>query len=84
MLVPYCWNCQLPAERICFDVVSSVHTIGVHAQCCNKTSSVRVPIEKFMEMRATNQKFFVLTPRSSLPGLRPLPKGDISYTRAAR
>lgn len=82
MITPYCWNCKLPATRICFDVVSSPYSIGIHAQCCDRTSSMRLPIEKFLEMRATGQKLFVLTPKTSMPGLRPLPKADLAYRRA--
>ncbi len=83
MVTPYCFRCQLPAERVCFDVVSSPYYVGIHAQCCGHTSSMRLPIEKLMEARATGMKVYVLTPRTSQQGLRPLPTSPLSYTRAA-
>ncbi len=84
MITPYCGWCQLPAERICFDVISSPYRVGIHAACCGKTSSMHLPVEKLMEMRATGAKLFVLTPKNSQQGLRALPPSDLSYTRAAR
>ena len=83
-VMPYCWDCRLPAYRVVFDIVSSPYYIGVHAQCCNRTSSVRVPIEDMYRMRATNEKYYVLTPKNRMHGLRELPKSEFSYTRAAR
>ena len=84
MVTPYCAFCQLPAERVCFDVVSSIYTVGIHAQCCNKTSSMRLPIEKLMEARATGAKVYVITPKNSQQGLRPLPTSPLSYTRLGK
>ena len=81
-ITPYCWFCQLPAKRCCFDLLSSTYYVGIHAACCNHTSSYRMPIEKLYEARATNKKVFVITPKNSVQGLKPL-RGQLSYVRAA-
>lgn len=69
-ITPYCAICQLPVERYTLDVVTSPYHIGVHAHCCDRTSSTRIATSVYLEMMATGQKLYVIVKKGSTAGLR--------------
>lgn len=70
LITPYCGLCDMPAERFCMDVVTSPYFLGIHATCCGKTSSARIPIEEVFRIKRTGEKFYVVTRKGSAQGLR--------------
>jgi hypothetical protein len=81
MITPYCSICQLPAERFTMDVVKSPYYVGLHVQCCDRTSSMRLPVEEVFRLRHTKEKLFVVMQKGRHQGIRALPSGDLSYER---
>lgn len=70
MVTPYCSLCDMPVERFCMDVVTSPYYVGIHAQCCGKTSSTRIPIEEFFRIKRTNAKLYVIVGKHRTQGVR--------------
>lgn len=81
IVTPFCSICRLPVERFQLDVVKSPYYMGVHAQCCQRTSSMRVSIDEVRRLRATNDKLWVVMAKGRVQGIRPLPKLALSYER---
>lgn len=71
-LVPYCQLCDMPVERYQMDLIrGSGDHIGIHAQCCGVTSSMRIGIVAYRELIATPKaKLFVIVRKGSLAGIR--------------
>lgn len=69
-IVPYCQRCDQPVERLTFDPISSPYYIGIHAQCCGQTSSVRMPVEEMFRLKRTNEKFYIIVGKHRTQGLR--------------
>jgi hypothetical protein len=79
-VTPYCQICGLPVERYQMDVVGAATGsghIGIHAQCCDRTSSTRISLDVYLEMIATGKKLFVIVRKGSHAGLRSLTKPSL-------
>jgi len=70
IITPYCMVCDMPVERMQFDVVTSPYYIGIHAQCCGKTSSLRLPIEEMFRMKRSKEKLYIIVAKHRMQGLR--------------
>ena len=70
VIVPYCARCDMPVERLQFDVVSDPYRMGIHAQCCGATSSVRISIEEVYRLKRSNEKLYVISAKTHGPGIR--------------
>ena len=70
-IIPFCGICDQPAERFKFDLIEgTADTIGIHAQCCDRTSSTRIGLKTYLQMRATGAKIYVIVRKGSQAGLR--------------
>lgn len=78
-LIAYCGLCDMPAERQCMDIVTSgADWIGVHCQCCGKTSSSRIPWKAFLRLKSTGEKWYAITRRGSAPGVRGMARSSFA------
>lgn len=81
IVTPYCGICRMPAKRFQMDVVSSPYYVGIHASCCDRTSSMRVSIDEVRRLRMTNDKLWVVMAKGRMQGIRPFPRLALSYER---
>lgn len=70
IITPYCGICDMPVERMQFDVVTSPYSMGIHAQCCGKTSSVRISNEEVFRIKRSGEKLYVIVGKGHLQGIR--------------
>lgn len=70
IVTPYCSFCDMPAERFCMDVLTSPYYVGIHAQCCGKTQSVRISVEELFRIKRTNDKLYVVVGKGRAQGIR--------------
>ena len=70
-IIPFCQRCDQPAERFNMDLIGgNADTIGINASCCGYTSSTRIGLSTYLQMRATGAKLYVLVRKGSSAGLR--------------
>lgn len=70
-IIPWCARCDMPCESYCQDIVTTgADWIGVHASCCGYTSSSRIPWKSYLELKATNRKWYAIVVTGRTPGLR--------------
>jgi len=69
-IIPFCQRCDMPVERLRFDVVTSSYSLGIHAACCGYESSTRISAEEVMRLLRTKEKLYVIVRRGSDQGIR--------------
>lgn len=82
MIVGYCARCDMPVERFCMDVLTSPYYVGIHAQCCGASSSMRISLEEIFRIKRNNEKLYIITSKTRGQGVASMVKGQIGYTRA--
>ncbi len=80
-ITPYCARCDMPVERMCMDVLTSPFHIGIHAQCCGATASIRISVEEMFRIKRTNEKLYVITSKTRGQGVRSMVGGQIAFSR---
>jgi hypothetical protein len=69
-IIPFCQRCDMPVERLRFDVITSPYHLGIHAACCGYESSTRITNEEVMRLLRTREKLYVIVRRGSDQGIR--------------
>lgn len=79
-LVPFCGICDMPVERLQFDLTTDPRRIGIHSHCCNRTSATRIDISVYLELLKTGQKLYTIVRKGSTAGLRARKRADPRIT----
>lgn len=69
-IVPYCQRCDMPCEHISIEMVNGAQQVGINSSCCGQTSSTRIGLSVYLEMRATGAKLYTIVKKGSQAGLR--------------
>lgn len=70
-LTPYCQRCDMPVERLRFDVTTDPHHIGIHSGCCGQESSTRISLKLYLELMASpGAKLYTIVRKGCVAGIR--------------